>query len=379
MTERINLNNLHIYSGDLERILPDILTNKTYLLVTSDGWINRDLLNRLSCSGIADKQRLGIVHHIHENPTISNILSCFDNNISPDYIVAIGGGSVIDASKALSALYNLSGDINKFHKILESPDNFTFENNKLLPKIIAVPTTSGTGSEATRWATIWGDGGKKHSLSHELLYPKASILDATFCLSMPDNITLSSGLDAFSHACEAIWNNNYTSESDEYAQKALNLIINNLPKALHNPGDIIVRQNMQLAALYAGYAMSITKTALAHSISYPLTGIYGIAHGIACSITLPEIIRFNIKENTNRMQIIANIADVKLENLPEWCKQFLCDVGIVKTMCNYSSQLENINITTLNLIDKSRTDNNIRTACQKDAVYILKKSLDSFL
>jgi phosphonate metabolism-associated iron-containing alcohol dehydrogenase len=371
----MKLNNIDIHRCAIEDILYDIIGTKSYLLVTSEGWIKRGVYKRLNDAKLHDTQCVGIIDNIHENPTISTILSSFDGSLSPDYILAIGGGSVLDAAKALSALYSVKGDADAFQDMLSSPDAFTFNTERLLPPIIAVPTTSGTGSEVTRWATIWTDEGQKYSLSHPQLHPKTSILDESFCISMPHNITLSSGLDALSHACEAVWNINHTDESDEYVQKALALIVSNLPQILENPNDTNLRKNMQLAAFYAGYTMSITRTALAHSISYPLTGLCGISHGIACSITLPEVMRFNSVGNEDRMTVIAEVVGVSVADLPEWCRDFLHSVGLQESFPSFSDGLKGVNLLSLKLIDPSRAGINIRKATQEDALNILQDTL----
>src|SRR6185503_20426788 len=103
--------------------------------------------------------------------------------------------------------------------------------------LIAIPTTSGTGSEVTRWATIWGDDGIKFSLTDERLYPSHAILDPALCVSMPREATLASGLDALSHAMEAVWNNNHALLTDAFASAAIGALRRALGGVLREPGD----------------------------------------------------------------------------------------------------------------------------------------------
>ena len=215
-----------------------------------------------------------------------------------DWVVALGGGSVMDAAKGLVAIQALNDDIPKFNAHLREgkslPDDF-----KPAP-LICVPTTSGTGSEVTRWGTIWGDEKVKFSLTDPRLYPREAILDARLCLSMPRELTLATGLDALSHAMEAVWNNNHTPLSDRFAGDAIRGLRSNFLDALEKPDDLKVRREMQIAATLAGLAMGTTQTALAHSISYPFTALFGMPHGLACSFTLPALIKWVQQEKATR-------------------------------------------------------------------------------
>jgi alcohol dehydrogenase len=205
----------------------------------------------------------------------------------PDVIVALGGGSVIDSAKVFSAAAR-SGFASVRSHLCETPAPEKFDP---LP-IIAVPTTAGTGSEVTSWATVWdGAAGKKYSLALPGLYPEFAIVDPALMASKPLGLTVSTGLDAFSHALESIWNHNATPVSRLYAVAAAREIMAVLPRLAQNLNDDELRARMAEASLFAGMAFSTTKTAIAHSISYPITLRHGVIHGIACSFTLPSIVR----------------------------------------------------------------------------------------
>jgi phosphonate metabolism-associated iron-containing alcohol dehydrogenase len=205
----------------------------------------------------------------------------------PDVIVALGGGSVIDSAKVFAAAARSGFEAVRLH-LCETPAPEQFDP---LP-IIAVPTTAGTGSEVTSWATVWdGAAGKKYSLALPGLYPEAAIVDPDLMISKPRGLTVSTGLDAFSHALESIWNHHATPVSRLYAVAAAREIMSVLPRLAENLNNPELRARMAQAALYAGMAFSVTKTAIAHSISYPITLRHGVIHGIACSFTLPAIVR----------------------------------------------------------------------------------------
>jgi alcohol dehydrogenase len=201
-------------------------------------------------------------------------------------IVALGGGSVMDAAKVLAAA---GGDFSCVRNFLE-----TGQGGDALcgTPIIAIPTTAGTGSEVTSWATVWDTGRmKKHSLSRESLYPEVALVDPLLTVGLPQSVTVSTGLDALSHALESIWNVNANPVSSALAETAAREVIDVLPLLALDLHDEALRTRMARASLTAGLAFSNTRTALAHALSYHLTLHFGIPHGIACSFSLPMVMR----------------------------------------------------------------------------------------
>ena len=144
--------------------------------------------------------------------------------------------------------------------------------------LITVPTTSGSSSELTCWATIWDkESKKKFSLSHTKLYPKKAIIDPTLLLNKPKQLTISTGLDALSHSMESIWNINANPVSASHAIQASKLVLENLPLLSKDLTNVKLRSNIARACVHAGLAFSNTKTAIAHNLSYPITLNYGIS------------------------------------------------------------------------------------------------------
>jgi len=204
----------------------------------------------------------------------------------PEVIVALGGGSVIDSAKVFAAA---GGDFGKIRTFLESQKGA--EQLSVIP-IIAVPTTAGTGSEVTCWGTVWDEAnGKKYSLARPNLYPTHAVVDPRLMLGKPLLLTISTGLDALSHALESLWNVNNNPVSANHAVFAARGVLDVLPKLVKDLGNIELRERMAMAALFAGLAFSNTKTAIAHSLSYPITLRHGVQHGIACSFSLPMVLR----------------------------------------------------------------------------------------
>ena len=194
-------------------------------------------------------------------------------------IVAVGGGSSIDVAKCIK-LYSGMDDSNLY---LEQE----YKDNDVT--LIAIPTTSGTGSESTRYAVIYYDG-KKQSVTHESIIPKYAILDYRNLITLPMYQKKCTVMDALCQGIESWWSVNATEESRVYSRKALEMIMENLDAYLANEEN--GNRNMMAAANYAGQAINITQTTAAHAMSYKLTSLYHVPHGRAAFMCLPHIWKY---------------------------------------------------------------------------------------
>lgn len=270
-----------IECDDVTSVLPSLVSSGNVLLVTSKGFVKRGTVSHLVEP--LGASRAWVFDDVTPNPEKSHLQGASEDFVGRgiQQVVALGGGSVIDAAKVFCALLsypNSSLDELLSTDVVESRIN-----------LIAIPTTSGTGAEVTPFATVWqSDIGKKYSLYG--VRPSSAILDPNLTLSLPTKETLYPALDALSHAIESLWNVNCTAQSSQYAHYAIDLICSNLPKVLSEPDNFVARKNLQLASIAAGMAISITKTAIAHAISYPLTMQFNVPHGLACSFTIDSII-----------------------------------------------------------------------------------------
>jgi len=219
-------------------------------------------------------------------PIIDNIqtgISLF-YNLSPDIIIAIGGGSTIDLAKTINACAAQNEE--KIEQIVKN-NNI---NNKGI-NLIAVPTTAGSGSEATHFAVIYING-IKYSLRHPNILPDYVILDPELTYTLPSRTTAVTGIDALAQAIESYWCINSTSNSKDYARQAIELIMKNLLTSVNSPTPAS-REKMMQAANLAGKAINITQTTAPHAISYPITSRFNIPHGHAVGLTLPSILEYN--------------------------------------------------------------------------------------
>lgn len=227
---------------------------------------------------------------IAANPTQEDILLALEQigQRPVDAIVAIGGGSAIDLAKGISAFWSDASN-RCVESITESIKKKTYVHNSLA-EIIAVPTTAGTGSEVTQWATIWDlDKKAKYSLDTPGLQPKLAIVVPELTISVSSFMTLSTGLDAMCQAIEAYWSKHTTPLVQEIAYRSIELVMDNLRNAVDDPSNLAVRENLCRASVLAGLAFAKTRTTACHSISYPLTMLHDIPHGIAASITLDAV------------------------------------------------------------------------------------------
>lgn len=221
-----------------------------------------------------------------QNPKIEDLNRAirFFNQVASNIVIAIGGGSVIDMAKMTNFFVS-----NKL-----CPKTYVFGKKAVIDKakpLIAIPTTAGSGSEATQFAVLFIDH-TKYSVAHKCILPDVTIVDPQFTVSLPVRVTAVSGMDALSQAIESYWCINSNDQSKKYAGESIELIISNLEAAANNPTES-ARLSMAKAAHLSGKAINITKTTAPHAISYPLTSFFGIAHGHAVSLTLSPMLVYN--------------------------------------------------------------------------------------
>lgn len=201
-------------------------------------------------------------------------------------LIGVGGGSTLDLAKLLRCR-PADGSFQALAAAIRGQAPWP----ALLPAPLwLLPTTAGTGSEVTRWATLWDTDtapAVKRSFDETFGWAERAFVDPLLTLSVPRAVTRDSALDTLSHALEAIWNRNANPVSDRLAVAAAQRVVSVLPRCLNEPGNVDLRSDLALAALQAGIAFSQTRTALAHALSYALTLDQGVPHGLACALWLP--------------------------------------------------------------------------------------------
>jgi alcohol dehydrogenase class IV len=258
-----------------------------------------------------------VLHYpdISPNPTVDDVAALLQalqqKSFLPTAILAVGGGSCIDLAKAVGALQPLlpTPTADEVRIALRTR---AYAQPQERAAVFALPTTSGTGSEVTPWATLWDPReGKKLSLDDVLSFPKAALLVPEWTCGTPAGITLATGLDALSHAMEAFWAVKREPISQELALLAISKVRDALPAALQSPDALAPRREMALGSLMSGLAFSRTRTTACHSISYPLTLSFGIPHGFAVALTLASVLRRNRKVVPEIMRLDAVFGGAK--------------------------------------------------------------------
>jgi alcohol dehydrogenase class IV len=224
-----------------------------------------------------------------------------------DVIIAIGGGSIIDTAKLISAFQPYNKLESK--KILLGDK---FIDKKLTP-IIAIPTTAGTGSESTHFAVAYHNN-KKFSVSSKRLLPEAYFIDSELTNSMSMYLSASTGFDALTQAIESAWSINSNVKSLNYSHKAIKLIINNIKKSVVEK-NVISRNKMCKAANLSGKAINITKTTAPHAMSYSLASKLKISHGHSVAIILGHFFEINCESNNISKKINQKILNRNMKNI----------------------------------------------------------------
>lgn len=223
-----------------------------------------------------------------------------------DFLIALGGGSAIDAMKAVASLAESGGEIS---------DYMGKEIQAKTPPMAAIPTTAGTGSEATQF-TIITDTEKdiKMLLKGRVLMPDMAVIDARFTMTAPPKITAATGLDALCHGIEAYTSRKTQPMSDTFALSAVKRIFRYLPKAYRDGKDQEAREQMALAALEAGIAFNNSSVTVIHGMSRPIGALFHVAHGLSNAMLMKECLTFALSGAKERFGDLGRAVGVASEN-----------------------------------------------------------------
>lgn len=301
--------------------------------------------NSFCKNGVADEfLRLGggkiveIFSDIRPNPTTDNVNDCVRlmREVDADFAVALGGGSPMDCCKAACAIARGDDNIEPYHS-LGKP----ISAKEAIP-MIAVTTTSGTASEVTNISVLTDiNQNLKQPMNDPAMYPKIAVIDPELTLTVPPQVTASTGLDVLSHAIESYWstlNQPICSACSIYAAR---LVFEWLEKAYTEPENLTAREKMAEASIVAGVAFSHPRTTGSHACSFPLTNIYGIPHGEACAFTLDYFVKFNAKHADSDGRLDALAKDCGFDSAYEMADE----ISAMKKRMGMRSRLSEIGCT----------------------------------
>ena len=292
--------------------LPTLIREKdlrNILIVTDKGLMGLHLLDAL----FEEFKKVGVKYVVYDgvqpNPTIGNIeearLIFIENHC--DGVVAFGGGSPMDCAKAAAArVTNPKTSVRKMRGLLKIRHK--------LPTLFAVPTTAGTGSEATLASVVSDEEThEKKPINDPKLRPKYAVLDPELTVGLPPHITSTTGMDALTHAVEAYIGKSNAGPTEMYAEKAVKLIFDNIEKVYADGKDIEARGNMLKASYYAGMAFTRAYVGYVHAIGHNLGGLYGVPHGLAMSVILPHVLEYYGEKAYKRLAKLAVVSGVKTD------------------------------------------------------------------
>ncbi|CAM3172074.1 iron-containing alcohol dehydrogenase [Vibrio rarus] len=270
------------------------------LLVTDKTLTSLGIVEPILCTLQRDDLAYHLFDDIEPDPKFETVRRGVQQFIRHqcDGIIALGGGSVIDCAKAISASAKTNKDIRNILGL--------FRVHRPIYPIIAIPTTAGTGSEVTV-ASVISDvsARKKRAITDPFIVPKAAVLDATLMVGLPPTLTAETGADALTHAIESYLSGYANQDTRRYSIRAIERVFKWLPIAVEDGDNLLARQEMALASYEAGFAFTRTYIGYVHAIAHQLGAFYHIPHGRANGIVLPSVLRFTALGN---MRVIAQLA-----------------------------------------------------------------------
>ena len=293
------------------KLLPQNLVEvniKCPLIVTDPGLLQTKAFKTIETVLKNAEIPFGVFSDIQPNPLdedIEKAMEAYTDN-GCDGVIGLGGGSALDSAKMIPVLVANGGKIKDY-------DCSTGGNQKIqgpLPRVIAIPTTAGTGSEVGRCSVISSASkGSKYMICHPIMMPEMAVLDPELTVSLPDFLTASTGMDAFTHCLESLTAPVFHPMCDGIALKGIEIVVDNLEKAVKNPEDISARGYMLIAAMMGAVAFQKDLGA-AHSLSHALSSVCGLQHGLANAICLVPVMEYNIKISAREYAKVAACFDI---------------------------------------------------------------------
>ncbi len=251
--------------------------------------------------------QVSIVDGVEPNPSIETVIRGGKEmaEFGPDWIIAIGGGSALDAAKIMWVYYEYPET--KFEDLVQ----MKFPKLRTKAQFVAIPSTSGTASEITAFSVITDTANHiKYPLVSYEMTPDIALLDANIPAKMPPHITANTGMDVMAHAIEAYVSSNATSYTDPLAYEAIRLVFEQLPVAFKDGSNIKAREDMHNASALAGMAFTNASLGLIHSLAHKIGGEFGITHGLANAILMPYIVDYN-RKGTDKVDKLEGLLRIK--------------------------------------------------------------------
>ena len=300
-----------------------------------------------------------IFSEIKGNPTGTNIrdgVNVFLKNKN-DGVIAIGGGSSLDAGKAIAFMSKQKENIWYFEDI---GDNWTKAIIDNLPKVIAIPTTAGTGSETGRASLIVDEEAyTKKIIFHPTMLPDLVILDPSLTISLPKHLTAATGMDALAHCLEAYCSNNFHPMAHGIALEGIKIIKENLVTAYNDPGNIEARAKMLVSSMMGSTAFQKGLGAI-HSLSHPINAVNDVHHGLSNAIFMPYVVKFNQSQIEERIFFLSKYIDLENQSFDgflQWILDLRKQLAIPHTLKDLNINFDFDKLSKMALVDPSTSTN----------------------
>ena len=308
----------------------DVLGVKNPLIVTDPGLLQTPIIEEIN-SNLSSKTN--IYSDVQGNPTGTNVTNGVKVFLegNHDGVIAIGGGSGMDAGKGIAFLAHQSRPLWDFEDI---GDWWTRANSDVIKPIIAIPTTAGTGSEVGRAGVFLNeDNHKKKIIFHPKMLPQIAILDPSLTLNLPKGITAGTGMDALAHCLEAYSSPFYHPMAEGTALEGLRLVKENIQEVYHNGKNIEARAHMLVASMMGAAAFQKGLGAI-HSITHPVNSLYHTHHGTTNGTVMPFVLNYNRSTIEDKFVRLANFLDIKggFDGIVQWVIDLKKEMEIPETL-----------------------------------------------
>ena len=308
----------------------DTLGIKNPLIVTDPGLLQTSIIDEIN-SGLSSNTQ--IYSDVQGNPTGSNVTNGVKVFLegNHDGVIAIGGGSGMDAGKGIAFLAHQSRPLWDFEDI---GDWWTRADSSVIKPIIAIPTTAGTGSEVGRAAVFLNEENhKKKIIFHPKMLPQIAILDPSLTLNLPKSITAGTGMDALAHCIEAYSSPFYHPMAEGTALEGLRLVKENIQVVYHNGNNVEARSHMLVASMMGAAAFQKGLGAI-HSVTHPVNSLYKTHHGTTNGTVMPFVLNYNRSTIEEKFTRLANFLDIKngFEGIVDWIIELKKEMEIPETL-----------------------------------------------
>jgi len=355
------------------------LNGSKVFIVTDPGVVRAGILQKVT--SVLEQQQISfeVFSEVDREPDVHTIIKVTEKAklVEADLVIGVGGGSSLDAAKAIAVMVKNEGIITDYAGLNQIP-------NPGVP-LICIPTTSGTGSEVTIWCVISDKANhRKHPIGGKVLAPTLAVCDPALTLSLPASITAATGLDALTHALECYVNKITQPISMALARESMRLIAKSLRTAVTQADHLEARTDMMIASTMAAMAFNPTRLGLAHALAMPLGGKYNIPHGMVNAIVLPQVMEYNLVSNLEAFKEIAEIFGENTEGLSlreaaalsiKAIRQLNDDIGIPAGLREYGVNEEDLDEIAEEGMESGNILVNPRKAGLEDLKEIVRRSI----